>query len=133
MKEKEGWVLDGDKAKGILVVNTNGQRVELKPGEAAQIPGGSLRYERLSTWMGYKIFYDPTLQWMFGMSIIGVLGLFAHFWQKFGNWSAVTRAPGEGPAQPVTPQDALVNPVRVSTPQGERSDINKGFPKGNMA
>jgi len=104
MKEDAAWMLDGRKTQGLLVVNTGGKRVELKPGEIVQIAGGALRYERLSTWMGYKIFYDPTLQWLFAMAIIGVLGLCAHFWQKFGNWSAVTRVPGEGVAHPASPR-----------------------------
>jgi cytochrome c biogenesis protein ResB len=132
MKEDQAWVLDGDKAQGILVVNTNGERVELKPGETAQVPGGKLRYERLSTWMGYKIFYDPTLHLMFATSIIGVLGLFAHFWQKFGNWSAVTNVAESGLARPAAPEEVLVDPIRA-LPQGERRELDKRFPRGNMA
>jgi cytochrome c biogenesis protein len=94
MNEKTDWVLDGEKTTGVLVVNTaDGQRAELKPGDSARVPGGRLRYDRLSTWMGYKIFYDPTLHLMFVTAIVGVLGLFTHFWQKFGNWSAVSVAP----------------------------------------
>lgn len=94
MNEKTDWVLDGEKTAGVLVVNTaDGQRAELKPGDSARVPGGRLRYDRLSTWMGYKIFYDPTLHLMFVTAIVGVLGLFTHFWQKFGNWSAVSTVP----------------------------------------
>jgi cytochrome c biogenesis protein ResB len=132
MKEDKSWVLDGDKTQGVLVVNTNGQRVELKPGDTAQVPGGKLRYERLSTWMGYKIFYDPTLHLMFATAIVGVLGLFSHFWRKFGNWSAVTDAPRAGPVLPAAPQDGLVNPLHAA-PQGERREIEEPFPRGNMA
>lgn len=84
MNEKESWVLDGSKSQGILVVNTGEQRTELKPGDSVRLAGGILRYERLSTWMGYKIFYDPTLQLMFLVAVAGVVGMGAHFWQKFG-------------------------------------------------
>ena len=84
MDEKTAWVLDGSKARGLLVVNTGEQRLELQPGASAKLPGGELRYERLSTWMGYKVFYDPTLQWLFMVAVAGVLGMAAHFWQKFG-------------------------------------------------
>src|SRR3569623_795133 len=93
MDEKAAWVLDGAKTTGLLVVNTGEQRLELKPGEAAKLPGGQLRYERLSTWMGYKIFYDPTLQMLFIVAMSGVLGMAAHFWQKFGaRWPGVATA-----------------------------------------
>lgn len=108
MTEDAAWVLDGRKTQGVLVVNSGGERVELLPGANVELPGGKLRYERLSTWMGYKIFYDPTLQWLFVTSIIGVLGLFTHFWQKFGNWSAVTRPAAEGRSRSVS---ARGNPV----------------------
>src|SRR3569623_298354 len=60
MDEKAAWVLDGAKTTGLLVVNTGEQRLELKPGEAAKLPGGQLRYELLSTCLCYKIFYVPT-------------------------------------------------------------------------
>lgn len=105
MTEKEPWVLDGGKTQGVLVVNTSSERKELQPGDSVKIPGGTLRYEHLSTWMGYKIFYDPTLQCLFATSIIGVLGLFAHFWRKFGaSWSAMSRVAGEGVVRPSSPK-----------------------------
>lgn len=97
MDEKTAWVLDGSKARGVLVVNTGGQRLELQPGDSAKLPGGQLRYERLSTWMGYKIFYDPTLKWLFMVAMTGVLGMAAHFWRKFG-----ALVPGGTTAAPAT-------------------------------
>lgn len=106
MTDKEPWVLDGGNTKGVLVVNTDSQRKELQPGDSVKISGGTLRYERLSTWMGYKIFYDPTLHWLFATSIIGVLGLFSHFWRKFGaSWAAMGRMSSE-------------NAIRTSSPRG---------------
>lgn len=84
LREDAAWVLDGKTATGVLVVNTGQQRVELQPGQVVQLPGGSLRYERLTTWMGYKVFYDPTLHWLFWAAMMAVAGLGAHFWRKFG-------------------------------------------------
>lgn len=77
------WTLDARKAKGTLVINSNDRRIELQPGESAALNGGTLRYEQLSSWMGYKLFYDPTLHWLFITAIIGILGMAAHFWRKF--------------------------------------------------
>lgn len=79
---EEPWVLDGRNSTGTLVVNVAGNRTELQPGESVKMAGGTLQYERLTTWMGYKLFYDPTLHWMFFTSIIAVLGLGVHFWRK---------------------------------------------------
>ena len=39
-------------------------RAELAPGERVAIPGGTLIYERLSTWMGYRVSYNATLPWL---------------------------------------------------------------------
>ncbi len=78
----EAWVLDGRHATGTLVVNVSDERTELLPGESVKMAGGTLRYEQLTTWMGYKLFYDPTLQWMFLAAFITIAGLSAHFWRK---------------------------------------------------
>ncbi len=82
---EEEWLLDGYNASAILVVNDGDQRVELAPGSGIQLPDGYLRYEGLSTWMGYKIFYDPTLMWLFFAAMMTVLGLCIHYWQKFSD------------------------------------------------
>ena len=82
MTLEKPWVLDGRTATGVLVVTDKEQRRELKPGEAVQLEGGRLRFDALSTWMGYRVFYDPTLHWLFVVAIMGVLGLAHYFWRK---------------------------------------------------
>ena len=83
LDDKAHWTLDARQAKGTLVINTDNRRIELQQGQSAVLEGGTLRYERLSSWMGYKLFYDPTLQWLFITAIIGILGLAAHLWRMF--------------------------------------------------
>lgn len=78
------WRLDPNASTGLLVVRTGNERVELEPGESVRLDGGYLRYDRLGGWMGYRIYYDPTLHWLFLASMIAVFGLGAHFWRKFG-------------------------------------------------
>ena len=34
--------------------------------------------------MGYKVYYDPTLRWLFFVSIIAVFGMAWHYWQVMG-------------------------------------------------
>lgn len=84
MDPQADWRLDPANSRGLLVVRAGEERVELAPGQSVRLERGSLRYERLSSWMGYKLYYDPTLQWLFIVAFITVFGLAAHFWRKFG-------------------------------------------------
>ncbi|NOX75552.1 MAG: hypothetical protein GXP17_02840 [Gammaproteobacteria bacterium] len=78
----DAWVLDARNSSGVLVVTIDGLRVELEKGESVRLPDGQLRYDDLTSWMGYRVFYDPTLQWLFWVTIAGVLGLMHFFWKK---------------------------------------------------
>jgi hypothetical protein len=82
MTLEKAWVLDGRNSSGVLVVTTGDRRVELNPGEEVQLEHGRLRYESLTTWMGYRVFYDPTIQWLFFVTVLGVLGLSHYFWVR---------------------------------------------------
>jgi len=48
-----------------------------------RFPGGVLLYDSLTIWMGYTVFYDWTISWLFAASIVAVLSLAWFFWQKF--------------------------------------------------
>jgi cytochrome c biogenesis protein len=76
------WVLQKETSSGVLVVTVGDERVELEVGDSLQLNDGKLVYRDLSMWMGYTIFYDPTLRWLFFVSVIAVLGLGWHFWKK---------------------------------------------------
>jgi cytochrome c biogenesis protein len=79
---EQDWVLDGRNASAVLVVTSKGQRLELNRGEEARLEHGALRYDDLSIWMGYRVFYDPTIQWLFFVTVAGVFGLTHFFWIK---------------------------------------------------
>lgn len=66
-----------------LVVRIGDIRHELAPGAHLTLPQGTLVYERLSTWMGYTVFYDWTLPWLFVACLLAVASLAWHFWKKF--------------------------------------------------
>ena len=79
---EQDWVLNGRKATAVLIVTSKDQRVELKKGEEARLERGVLRYDDLTIWMGYRVFYDPTIQWLFFVTVAGVFGLSHFFWTK---------------------------------------------------
>lgn len=79
---EEAWVLDGRNASGVLVVTSKGKRTELNKGDEVRLEHGRLRYDDLTTWMGYRVFYDPTIQWLFYVTVAGVFGLTHFFWKK---------------------------------------------------
>ena len=85
LTSKHAWTLAPQNSQGTLIVKTATDRVELAEGERLRLPGGWLRYDRLSSWMGYKIFYEPTIHWLFIVAVIGVLGLSVHFWSRFAS------------------------------------------------
>ena len=62
----------------LVVRHPRGER-RLAPGEWIALRGGRLRYDRPSSWMGYRIAYDPTLPWLLASGIVGALALAAHF------------------------------------------------------
>lgn len=86
------WTLDGNTSSAKLVVNTGEKRHELDPGQAVPMEGGQLRYDELTTWMGYLIIYDPTLFGLFIASMLAVLGLSLHYWRKFSRTPLATES-----------------------------------------
>ena len=82
LKEDRVWTLTSDRVSGVLVVNAQGKRHELKRSESVNIEGGTLRFDELRGWMGYRIFFDPTLPWMLAAAMVALFGLALRFWRK---------------------------------------------------
>lgn len=89
-----------------LVVRFGELRAELAPGDRLEIDGGTLVYEGLRTWMGYRVAYDWTLPWLLAAALLAVLALAAHYVQRFffvkrvgaARPTALVTAPGGGDA-----------------------------------
>ena len=79
-----------------LVLRVGEQRAVLAPGEALVLPGGTLVYEGLRTWMGYRVAYDPSLPWLLAASLLAALALALHYVQKF--WGMPAAWGGSGVA-----------------------------------
>jgi cytochrome c biogenesis protein ResB len=69
--------------KHHLIVRHDTARYELTQGQRLTLPGGTLEYLGLRTWMGYEVFYDWTLPWLLAASFLAVLGLAWHYWSRF--------------------------------------------------
>lgn len=80
--ENAAWTLDPARTDAMLVAESGGVRHELRPGAVVQTAEGTLRYEWLSGWMGYRIFYDPTLLPLLALSLLGVCGMAWHLWAR---------------------------------------------------
>ena len=66
-----------------LEVELDGARRELAPGALIDLGAGRLRYEGLTTWMGYQVFADWTLPWMLAAALLAAASLAWHFWRRF--------------------------------------------------
>lgn len=89
------WTLRSRNVGGRLIVRVAGANaVTLQPGASASLGGGSLRFEGLRLWMGYRIEYNPALPWLFAAAVVGVAGLAWHFWGKFGPSPVAALQPG---------------------------------------
>lgn len=66
-----------------LVLRVGEARHELHPGDTLALPDGTLTFDGLRSWMGYRVFYDWTLPWLLAACVLAVASLAGHFWQKF--------------------------------------------------
>jgi len=82
--DERGWVLDSKAARGTLILDVEGRRLELKLGQSLRLQGGNLEFAELRAWMGYKIYFDPTLPYLLLVAVIGLLGLGWHLWYPLG-------------------------------------------------
>lgn len=67
----------------LLVMRVGEQRYELRPGQSIDFQDGRLTYKELRTWMGFAVFYDWTLPWLFAAGMVAVLSLGWHYWRKY--------------------------------------------------
>jgi len=80
---QDAWVLSAQRAGGRLWVRAAGgaERV-VSPGQSLALPGGLLRLEGFSMWMGYRVFYDPTLPWILVCALLAVSMLGWYLWGR---------------------------------------------------
>lgn len=80
------WTFAPDQAGATLVIESAGgpggsavgPSRALRPGEAAELGGTRIGFVRLTGWMGYRVFHDPTLGLLLWVALAGVAGLGWH-------------------------------------------------------
>lgn len=95
-----------------VVVRHQEHRWEIDPHhpETIKLPGGSLQFLGLTTWMGYLVAWDGTMPWLLLASAIAAVALSLHFWNHFSRhpWN-----PGSEAAAP--PESGNTNGVLVGS------------------
>jgi cytochrome c biogenesis protein len=80
---QDAWVLRAQRAGGRLWVRArDGEDRVLQTGQSLALPGGVVRLEGFGMWMGYRVFYDPTLPWIFACALLAVSMLAWHLWSR---------------------------------------------------
>ena len=86
----EDELIDYEKRSGFRLPPTHEVEIllekkthRLAPGATLELAGGRLRYEGLTTWMGYVVFYDWTLPWLLAAALAAAGALGWHFWRRF--------------------------------------------------
>lgn len=97
--QDDNWSLNRDMAGEWMTLSHEGITVQIRPGERAQLPSGAvLSLEGIHMWIGYRVFYDPSLSWCFAAAVMTLCGLGMHLLgrRRAGGRSAVTtkKSPG---------------------------------------
>lgn len=66
-----------------LILYTGERRNTLRPGETLELPTGRLTYNRLETWISYRVVYDPTESWVAAAVLIAIASLIAYYARQF--------------------------------------------------
>lgn len=75
-----------------LIVREANSRRTLRPGESLEFGNGRLVYLGLRSWMGYRIVYDPTANWIAASALMAVLCMTGYYWRIFRNQGQLAEA-----------------------------------------
>ena len=92
----QAWTMTGAGTNRILEVAHNDRYETLHPGDTMALEGGTLIYDEMRMWIGYRIDYNIVLPWAFFASVTGILALAWHFWINGPRASGVTADRGSG-------------------------------------
>lgn len=81
-----------------LVLRIGNARHELAPGGELRVGDGVLVYERLATWMGFRVAHDPTLPWLLAAAVLAALAFGVHYVQLFWPRRRIAAVDANAPA-----------------------------------
>ncbi len=91
------WTLANTDIDSSVALSTkNSPATKLYAGNKISVIDGELRLVDVRMWMGYRIFYDPTLPWLFVTAVTGVLGFAWHLRKKIWGVTPSARDVMEG-------------------------------------
>jgi len=86
LERDRDWLLQNVNGDGYLVITLPGGAIStLASGDTIELDNGLLEFEAVRMWMGYQIFYDPFLAWLFAAALVGVAGLAWHYYLKLSS------------------------------------------------
>ncbi|UCD68710.1 MAG: cytochrome c biogenesis protein ResB [Betaproteobacteria bacterium] len=76
------WVLRSREVRADATLSAGGASRALVPGKWHQLRGGALRLDEVRLWMGYRIDYQPLMQWMLFAALVGISALAFYFYKR---------------------------------------------------
>lgn len=73
-----------------LVVRHNEVRTTIQVGESLEFADGRLVYVELRSWMGYRIIYDPSANWLAAAAAFAAACMIAYYWRILRTTSPFT-------------------------------------------
>lgn len=70
----------------LKLVTEEGSVHVLKDGSRVHFTEGMLVFEGLRSWMGYRIIYDPAMNWLLASSLAAIFGLAWHYHNQFSRY-----------------------------------------------
>lgn len=89
---EKSWVFPGTPSHQVRVT-LKGESHDIKLGDTIQMQEGTLMYQRLGSWMGYRVFSDWTRPWLLSAFLVGIFGLIHHFWIQFTTTQTMKKTP----------------------------------------
>lgn len=76
------WVLRSREVRADATLSAHNVSRALVPGKWHELRGGALRLDEVRLWMGYRIDYQPLMQWMLVVSLVGIASLACYFYKR---------------------------------------------------
>ncbi len=80
---EKSWQLHLPRRYRLKLETGDGSVNVLKDGSTVRFSEGVLVFEGLRSWMGYRIHYDPAMNWLLASCLAAIFGLAWHYYKQF--------------------------------------------------